>query len=137
MVAVAVEALGCSALEKISAQLNADECREIAAALEAAETGRESIQTILIQEKAWAHRTYGFKGVLTGLLTFKQLKAGQQRWLARTTAQQVRTERLLIKLAARAYELEKGESPKNVSDLVPRYLKTARSEPLTQLPPKP
>ena len=137
MVAVAVEALGCSALEKLSLQLNAEECREIAAALEAAETRRESIQAILAQEKAWARRAYGFTGVFTRLLTFKQLKAGEQRWAAKRTSQQVRTQRLLIKLASRAYELENGESPKNVSDLVPGYLKTAGSEPLPQLSPKP
>jgi hypothetical protein len=38
---------------------------------------------------------------------------------------------LLIQLAARAYELEKGERPKRLTDLVPAYLNTIPQDPLT------
>jgi hypothetical protein len=38
----------------------------------------------------------------------------------------------LIQLASRAYELEKGERPKGLADLVPAYLKTIPQDPLTR-----
>jgi len=41
------------------------------------------------------------------------------------------TRQLLIDLAARAYELDKGQSPANVADLVPDYLKAIPQDPFT------
>jgi len=120
MVGIAVEALGASALEKLSSQLTTEECREIGAALEIAERGRQPIEALLAQERAWARRTYGFKAVLIRLMTFKQLRAGEQRWAAKRRAQEIRTQQLLTKLATKAHELEKGESQKSAGDSVPR-----------------
>jgi hypothetical protein len=51
--------------------------------------------------------------------------------VAKAKAQQTRTRLLLIQLAARAYELEKGQRPKSLADLVPVYLKTIPQNPLT------
>jgi len=99
MVAVAVEALGTSALEKLTPQLNTEECREVAARLEAIAGGREPTETILAQERSWARRTYGFKGALIRLITYKQLQA---RWAGRRKAQVTRTQALLTKLATQA-----------------------------------
>ena len=39
--------------------------------------------------------------------------------------------KLLIDLAARAYELEKGKPPTGVADLVPDYLKAVPQDPFT------
>ena len=36
-----------------------------------------------------------------------------------------------LELAARAYELEEGERPKSIADLVPAYLKAVPQDPLT------
>jgi hypothetical protein len=38
---------------------------------------------------------------------------------------------LLIDLAARAYELDKGHRPANLADLVPDYLKAVPQDPFT------
>jgi hypothetical protein len=107
MVGVAIEALGTSALEKLYSQLNAEECREIALALEAIERDRETIESIRAQERAWARRTFGFKGQIARLFTFKQLKAAEQRWAARRKAQEIRSQQLLKKLSNRTHELDK------------------------------
>ncbi len=37
----------------------------------------------------------------------------------------------MINFAARAYELEKGKPPRNVTDLVPDYLKAVPKDPVT------
>ena len=41
------------------------------------------------------------------------------------------TSQLLIDLAARAYELEKGHRPASLADLVPDYLKAIPQDPVT------
>jgi hypothetical protein len=112
--------------------LDAKQCREIASSLEAVEAGREPTKAILGQERAWARRTFGFKGQLLRLVTFKQLKQGEQRWAGKVTAHETRTRQLLIQLATRTYELERGEPPKNLNDLVPGYLKAIPRTPLTE-----
>ena len=38
---------------------------------------------------------------------------------------------IMIDIAARAYELEKGQRPKSVAELVPDYLKAVPKDPLT------
>jgi len=48
---------------------------------------------------------------------------------AKVTTQQTRSRALLIQLAARAYELEKGGRPKSLADLVPAHLKTIPQDP--------
>jgi competence protein ComGC len=45
-------------------------------------------------------------------------------------AQEQRTRQLMIDLAARAYELDKGHRPASVADLVPEYLKAVPKDPI-------
>ena len=93
---------------------------------------REPTEAILKQEHAWARRTFpGFQWRIAWLLTFKSLKQSEQRWASKVQRQQTRTRVLLIQLAARAYELEKGGPPKSLADLVPAYLKTIPQDPVT------
>jgi hypothetical protein len=131
LVGLAIEAIGVTRLENLSRNLDANQCREVASALETAESGRESAQTILNQEHVWARRTGGLKGQLARLVMFKTPQQVEQKWAGRVAAQQARTRSLLVQLATRAYELEKGERPKSLADLVPVYLKTIPQDPLT------
>jgi competence protein ComGC len=45
--------------------------------------------------------------------------------------QQIKTRQLMVDLAARAYELDKGKSPASLADLVPEYLKAIPQDPFT------
>jgi hypothetical protein len=131
LVSIAIDTIGTARLEKLAPTLDAKQCREAASALEACEARRQSTDTIMRQERAWARRVWGFKGQIVRLLTFRALKQIKQGWVAKAKAQQTRTQSLVIQLAARAYELEKGERPKSLADLVPVYLKTIPQDPST------
>jgi hypothetical protein len=131
LVSIAIDTIGAARMEKLAPTLDAKQCREAAAALESCEAQREPTDTIMRQERAWARRVYGFKGQLARLLMFKSLKQSEGKWVAKAKAQQTRTRSLLIQLAARAYELEKGQRPKSLADLVPVYLKIIPQNPLT------
>jgi len=131
LVGIAVESIGTVRMEKLTPTLDAKQCREAAAVLESCESQREPTDAVLAKERAWARRTFGLKGQFARLVMFKSMKQTEQRAIAKLTAQQTRLRRLLIQLAARAYELEKGERPKSLAELVPAYLKTIPQDPLT------
>ena len=128
MVGIAVEQIGAASLEKLMPSLGAKTCRETAAAIESSESGREPMEAVLAQERAWMRRAYGWRSVIW-LFTNPTLKASEQSTAARMKALRGRVRQLLIELASRAYELDKGQRPKGVADLVPEYLKAVPPEP--------
>ena len=131
LVGIAIEAIGTAHLEKLAATLDAKQCRQAAAALESCEARREPITTVLKRERTWARRAYGLKGLIARLVMFKSVRQSEQLTVARVGALQSRERFLLIQLASRAYELEKGERPKTLGELVPAYLKTIPQNPAT------
>ena len=131
LVGIACESIGLKPLEKLAPTLDAKSCREAAAGLEAAERQRASAAAVLAQEHDWARRSYGFKGQLIQLITYKSLKKTEQGWKAKLSAHEARARRLMLDLAIRAYELEQGQRPKELAALVPVYLKSIPIDPAT------
>ncbi len=123
LVGAAVEAISTTRMEAALNNFDARQCRELAGALESAESRRESPATILKREREWVRHTFGLKGQFQLLIDFRSIQKMEQTWKAKVTAQQNRTQALTVKLASRAYELEKGKRPLTVSALVPEYLK--------------
>jgi hypothetical protein len=123
LVGVACEAMGLTGLEKLAGQLNADDCRAVTTALESAESGRQSVAAVFEQERQHTRRTYGLRGEIYRLANYRSRRISEQKLAQRLNGQQNRTEAFLIRLASRAYELDKGEAPKSVAELVPNYLK--------------
>ncbi len=134
LVGIAIESLGAAPAEKLVKNLNAEQCRQFAVALEAAEPGRESTQAVLQTEKAWARRALGWRYpmyAVAALVNYKATRLTQQRYVGRAITAQLRTQQLMTALAARAYELEKGARPLTWADVVPAYLKSVPRDPNT------
>ena len=84
------------------------------------------------QENDWSHRTYtGIRYEIIRLTTRKSLLPAQAAVVRKFKQQQTRTRQLIIALAARAYELDKGKPPASLADLMPDYLKAIPQDPLT------
>ena len=78
------------------------------------------------QEKTWARRTYGWRYYMHPVVN------AQARHRAGViTVESDRTRKLMITLAACAFELDHGAKPKNMNDLVPNYLKTVPKDAFT------
>ena len=131
LVAVALESIGTSRLGKLVPVLEPGKCRELALSLETSDSLRASPNMVLEQEREWVRRTYGVKGQIRSILSWRLLKQTQQGCLARFQAQQLQTRKLMLDLAARAYESDKGQHPKSADDLVPGYLKSIPLDPVT------
>jgi hypothetical protein len=132
LVGTAIEAMGASCLQKLVDQLDAKSCRETAAALETLDAQRQTWNEVMQQESAWSRRTFtSLRYRIYRPLLVKMTKKAFQKAEQRFNAQQTKMHQLIIGLAARAYELDKGHRPASLADLVPDYLKTVPQDPLT------
>jgi hypothetical protein len=132
MVGTAVESIGTSHLINLADQLDAKSCRETAATLEILDAQRQTWDEVMQQEHDWSRRTFNslqykihrsFLGKMNEPVFRKTKEKFQQ--------QQIKTRQLMVDLAARAYELDKGKSPASLADLVPEYLKAIPQDPFT------
>jgi hypothetical protein len=131
LVSMAFGAMGTVNMERLTPKLDAKQCREAATILESCEELSEPAPAMLARERAWYRRACGFKGQISDIINFRSIKQVEQRSVARLTTQRIRERVLLIQLASRAYELERGERPKTLGNLVPVYLKAIPQNPVT------
>jgi hypothetical protein len=132
MVGTAVEAIGTSHLTNLVGQLDAKSCRETAAALEILDAQRQTWDEVMQQEHDWSRRTFNsLRDKIFWPLLAKMAEKAYVKPETNFKKQQTKTRQLLIDLAARAHELDKGKPPANLADLVPDYLKAIPQDPLT------
>jgi hypothetical protein len=138
LLGLACEALGIAQLETLSTTLDAKQCREVLPTLEMIDANREPFAEVMKQEKTWGHRAFGWRGriQLLVLRTFRRdlLTPSLQKSEAKFQGADTRRRRLLINLASRAYELEKGKRPATIAELAPDYLKAIPPDPVTGAP---
>ncbi len=124
---------GETQLQGIVTNLDASSCRRAAAILETLAGDRQSLAAALQQQEAWERRGWGWRSEWFKLIYFS---ARQHRFKnAKEKLDQFQQEetRLLVDLAARAYQLDKGKPPASGADLVPDYLKAIPQDPVTVL----
>ena len=132
LVEIAMEAVGTSHLQKIVDRLDAKSCRETVAALETLDAQRQSWNEVIQQEDGWSRRTFtSLSYRIYRPLLSKMTREAFQKAERKFKEQQLKTRQLLIGLAARAYELDKGHRPASPADLVPDYLKVVPQDPAT------
>ena len=132
LVGIAIEAIGTSHLQKLLPHLDASSSRDAATALETLDSQRQTWDEVMQQENAWSHAA--FHGWRYELMRWKERKSMTDMFAKirqKFDAQAQRTRQLTIDLAARAYRLDKGHPPANLTDLVPDYLKTIPQDPFT------
>jgi hypothetical protein len=132
LVGIAIEATGTGHLTNLVERLDAKSCRESAAALENLDSQKQTLDEVMQQENDWSHRTFtGVRYEIVRLMTRKSLLPARAAAARKFKQEQTRTRQLIIALAARAYELDKGKPPESLADLVPDYLKSIPQDPLT------
>jgi hypothetical protein len=126
-----IESLGTADFPKLMNQLDAPTCREAALTLEAANAERAPWPEVLRQQEIWIRRTFGWKSVVVEFVVHRQMKRWEPRARKNYQIEQAKSRQLMINLAARAYELEKGHHPASNADLVPEYLKASSTNAIT------
>ncbi len=132
LVGIAIDAIGTSHIQTLVTNLDTRTCRETVAALESVDSQRQTWNEVLQQENTWSHATFrGWRYDLMRLETGKSMNAAIASGKRKFEAQELKTRQLMIDLAARAYELDKGSRPASAADLVPEYLKAVPKDPAT------
>lgn len=137
LVGIAIKSIGLSSLKSATDGMDLESTRKALSALDEIASRSESGDDIMKRERQWARRgRFGPAGIITQLvqpfLNRKVLEKGRQRFIKSETD----LDRMKIRLAARAYELDHGQPPATDRDLVPQYLKAIPLDPTTgnQLP---
>jgi len=132
LVGTAFEAIGVVGLQGLIGQLDAKTCREAAATMETLDAQRQSWNDVMLEERYWSLRTFpGIGNELGRLVMHNSLKESYQLAEEKLREQNKKAHQLMINLAARAYELDKGKRPANVAALMPEYLKAIPQDPVT------
>lgn len=131
MIGVAITSLGETELQEIVTNLDATTCRKTASTLETLAASRQTWAATLQQEEAWSRRVFGWRRDWMKLIYYSARQKNLQRATETLNKTEQQEDRLLIALAARAYELDQGKPPANATDLVPEYLKAVPQDPVT------
>jgi len=134
LVGSACEAIGVTSLQKLVNDLDAQNCFAEIESLQKIRANRETLADVLLHEREWMRRNSTLREQLQSLIPVPSLnpvKRMQQGFAATVQAREFKLDQLMFQLASRAYEIEVGQRPKTLADLVPKYLKTVPVTPTT------
>lgn len=131
LVGLACEARAEDSLRGLINSLDAKQCREVIEGLELIRRRSESAENVLEQEKFYFRHVSGWRDRYVGFLMSRAMKPAQVNLVQKCRDQARKANVLLLDAAVHAYELEKGERPKSLGELVPSYLKAIPLDPTT------
>jgi hypothetical protein len=136
MIGIAIGSIGVGQLQIIATNLDTKTCRETAATLETLASQTQTWDETMQQENDWSRRSFsGLRGRTIRLyyqLAYSRTRErNHQRAIDTINSTRKKESQLLIALAARAYELDKGHPPDSAADLAPEYLKAIPQDPVT------
>lgn len=124
LVGTACEIQGAHVVSNMLERLNASQCRSAVKVLEELDRERESVDSLFQRERRWSVRAGGFLEYVKFMIEHRSLRPEREVWNSTAEVQaRLRVLRQIrIRIAARAFELEKGRSPTSVSELESEYL---------------
>jgi hypothetical protein len=121
---LAADVIGDALLQEKLPRLDAETSRQAALAIETMITGRELPDTTFATEHAWSRKRFGLVDMFGGMIMRTETLKRQDKYRTRSQEIMQRDQRLMLRLAAHAYELDNHQQPANAAALVPHYLKT-------------
>jgi len=112
--------------------LDALTCRDLTKRLQEMERRQESLAEIMRNEEVWVRLTIPVWQRFAATLPFASLtKRAQKNFVTECNQSELPFKRLVVDLAVRAYELDHGQHPKSLNQLVPDYLNAVSVDPVT------
>jgi len=134
LVGIASETRCVNSLQKIMGTLDAATCRALSKQLHEIERRREAVTDVLRNEAELFRRIFPVWQRIPAMIPIESLnplKRGQRKFVAKCNQVELQLRRLMIDLTTRAYELEHGQPPKSLNELVPDYLDAVPVDPAT------
>jgi len=132
LVGIAIKGIGLTSLRSAMEGVDSRTAHEALVALDAIERRTEPAAVVIERERQWARRgRFGEMGLFARIfqpaLSGKSLALAQQQFVKSDTE----LRRMQLKLAVHAYQLEHGQPPGSIGDLVPQFLRSAPLDPAT------
>ena len=132
LVGIACETIGVNALQNVTRALDAATCRATSRQLQQLERQQESPTDVLRNEAEWVRRTVPVWQRIPAMIPLASLtKRAQKNFVTKCNQSGLQLKRLIIDLAVRGYELDRGNRPKSLNELVPDYLDAVPVDPVT------
>ena len=132
LVGIACGTIGVNALQKLTGALDAATCRSTSRQLLELERQQESLTDVLRNEAAWVRRTVPAWQRIPAMIPMASLtKRTQKNFVTKCNQSGLQLKRLIIDLAVRAYESDRGQHPNSLEELVPDYLDAVPVDPAT------
>jgi hypothetical protein len=134
LVGLACEGIGRETLQKIVNGLGAQQCRTGIGELRITLANEEPTEDVLRNEEIWLRINSSLRERLQSWIPisrFNPVKRMRQNFVKNCQRSELQLKRLMIDLAVRAYELDHGRHPENLSALVPDYLDSIPTDPTT------
>jgi hypothetical protein len=132
LVGIVCRTIGVDSLQKIAGALDAATCRALSKQLRQIEHGQESCSDVLRNEAEWVRRSFPLWQRLPAMIPLQSLsRRAQKNFVQKCNQSEFQLERLIIDLAVRAYELDRGQHLKSLDELVPDYLDAVPVDPAT------
>lgn len=135
LVGVACEAIGAQTLAKMIPKLSRSECRALQVDLEKVDAERVTWDEVVSSEKSfiWYHLKHQFNPILLVSSWWNMSAAFKRAELRHKTV--IAHERLLIvELALRSFQLDKGQIPRGSDELLTNYLAKVPRDPFSNGP---
>src|SRR5437667_9862050 len=132
LVGIVCETIGVIALQKMMGSLDAATCHGLSKQLQEIERRRESSTDALRNEAEWVRRTFPVWQRIPSMIPIESLnpmKRVKKDFAKKCHQSELQRNRLIIDLAVRAYELDRGRPANSVNDLVPNYLESVPHDP--------
>jgi hypothetical protein len=129
-----LETVGVASLQTLLPKASAEWCRQAARDLHELESKREGQDQVAQNEKAWSTRAFGLVGRVGDFVLSRAKKRQDAELRQRWSEASRRARRLVIRLAARAYESDTGRRAMRTAELVPQYLTAVPADPETRAP---
>ncbi len=123
LVGIACENIGRNALRYWSDRLDANQCRETAAALQKLDASEEPFDNVAANEEQRVRKNSSFMAKIGALVMYKEMQKAKNFARLKFQKNVFGRRQTMIDFAERAYELEQGHRPAKLEDLVPDYLK--------------
>lgn len=133
---LAIESRGADLLQKLSIILDAKSCAEVAKTLELVDSQREPLADYRQQEKILYHQKFpepkdSFKWYYDKMLHINQTQSIRTQTTETFKDSRSAIHRAMVRIAVRAYEMDRSARPKQITDLVPGYLTRVPIDPAT------
>lgn len=132
LVGVAIRAIGLAQLNRVVVSVDAPTLKQLAGDLEAILATRETSAEVMANEELFTHNAFPLSQRIAGrIATWTSGDQSIAKTMQKLDADAQSLARTMLDCAALAYQLDHGNPPQSLTNLVPTYLKTIPTDPVT------